>query len=118
MMTGYNPYMPMCPCSTYPVMQYPYMACPYMMQGQPMPEYAESGEGGDKSEGDDTMYRQPPFAPGPFFGPRPPFFGPRPPFFGPAPFFPPYPYPRPLPYSAPFPGLPFLTGLALGGLLF
>jgi hypothetical protein len=81
----------------------------------------------------DDKYRQPPFGPGPFFGPRPPFFpppfyGPRPPFFPPPfygprpPFFPPPFYgPRPPFYGAPFGfgfGLPFLSGLALGGLLF
>lgn len=95
----------------------------------------------EKGELDDN-YRIPPFGPGPFFGPRPffpgpgfgprpffpgPFFGPRPffpgPFFGPRPFFPP-PFFGPRPF---FPGpgfgfggfgLPFLSGLALGGLLF
>ncbi|HBM80262.1 MAG: hypothetical protein QME45_00655 [Clostridiales bacterium] len=111
MLTGYNPYMSYYPCSY----------CPYNTQAQAeLPAESDNIEASDNTEDDEAMFRQPPFGPGPFygpyFGPRPPYFGPRPPFFGPRPFFPPGPVPFPV--GRPFFGLPFLTGLALGGLLF
>lgn len=102
---------------------YACLGCPYASYGQ----YQESpyNEGKDvenadqmaKEEEENQMYRRPPFVPGPYFGPRPPFFGPFPPYFAPRPpVYGPYP-----PFYGPRPGFfgfPFLTGLALGGLLF
>jgi hypothetical protein len=111
MLSGYNPYMSAYPYSTYSMVNPSCMQCPYMMHGWQMPMYTETGKEDEKEK--DT--RQPPFVPRPpFYGPRPPFI-PRPPFV-PGPFIPPYPvlYPYPRPYGT----LPFLTGLALGGLLF
>lgn len=109
------------------------------MPGAAVPVMEDYKEMKEEEDGNDAGYRQIPFGPTPFFpGPffPPPFFGPRPffppPFFGPRPFFPP-PFfgPRPFfppPFFGPRPffpgpgiggfGLPFLTGLALGGLLF
>lgn len=74
-----------------------------------VPEVEEYDENGKVEGGGGDGYRRPPFMPGPFFGPGPffpgPFYGPRP-MYGPRPFF-----------GGGF-GLPFLTGLAIGGLLF
>lgn len=106
---------------------YPCSNCPYgeqeQYQAQPYTgdQYAEGSESLNKEEEDDNMFRQPPFFRPPFYGPRPffrpPFYGPRP-FYGPSPFFGPRPFYGP-PFGRPgFLGLPFLSGLALGGLLF
>lgn len=92
----------------------PYMADTNMPYMEPeVEEYDENGK--VERVQDEYSYRQPPFIPGPFFGPGP-FFPPGP-FYPPRPFFPgPFYGPRPF-FGGGF-GLPFLTGLALGGLLF
>lgn len=117
MLADYN-YMSANPCSSCPYASYGQYQEPAYMESQAV----ENPEPVAREEEENGMYRRPPFFPGPFFGPRPffgpgpffgpPFFGPRPfPFFGPRPFF------GPGPFFGGF-GLPFLSGLALGGLLF